>query len=1205
MKNFRAYRYYLQLVLLLLLSVKGFANFQNEKISLNAKNMSMFEAFSILESKYSFIVAYDQTKVNDKLKLNVSIHDLSIEKAMSKLLEKTNYDAKIVDNQIIIKIKAKPTKAQTTAKEEKKKFTGTILDDKGKPVPFCNVVVENTTIGVVADLNGKYSLEYKGKMPINIIFSCMGYKKKVIKVTKAGTYDAKLMEEGLKVDEVVVTGYQKIDRKLFTGSASIVKAVETKVDGVADVSRMLEGKVAGVSVQNVSGTFGAAPKIRVRGASSIYGDTKPLWVVDGVVLEDVVDVSPDELSSGDAETLISSSVAGLNAEDIENYQILKDASATALYGARAMNGVIVITTKKGKAGRLNVNISSETTIKQKPSYNNYDILNSKEQMSVFQELERKGWLNYMDTQIASNGGVYYKMNNAIATYDPKAGAFMLPNTEAAKIDFLRKYELQNTDWFDELFKNGVTQNTAVSLNGGSEKASFYASASYLNDSGWSVADKVDRYTLRMRGDFKLNKKLSVSLLSNMSIREQRVPGAFGQSVNYLTGKTSRDFDINPFSYALNTSRTLTPYNEKGEYDYFRLNYADFNIIEELKNNYMDIELIDVNAQIKFKYKLNKYWNFDFDYSMRKVYNENTHKIHENSNVAKSYKSDGNATVRMLNKFLYQDPDNPNSEKQTVHPYGGFFLQDNNKLKNHYAKFLVNFNKTFNEVHSVNFLGGAEMKSVVRENTYFNGYGFLYSKGGTVFTDYKIMKQLIEANFDYYGNYVSKQRHAAAFANAGYGYKGKWIVNGTVRVDGSNQLGKSKSSRYLPTWNLSGKYNISEEDYFQSGIISQLSVRGTYGLTAIMGPAPNSTAILKNQIAIRQHSSDKEPEMKLHAVANDELTWEKQYETNIGFDLGLFNNRISLSSDIYFRKGFDLIAYIKTSAVGGQYWKTANYADMKSNGIEFSLNSKNIQYDDFSWNTNLTFAYMNSEITNIKNRPLVYDLVRSQGGPSLGHSQRSLFSIPFAGLTDQGIPTYHGEDGKITTGDISFQSSNVDYLKYEGPVDPTITGGLNNTFKYKNFRLKLFTSYSFGNKIRLNPTFSAVHNDWKSMTKDMKNRWLLPGDEKRTNIPVIPSKYQYKTIQNLGVGYSAYNFSDQRVAKGDFVRLKEVSLSYQMPKKLCAKLGVSSILLKGQATNVWLMYSDKKLNGQDPEFFGAGGVAMPIPKQYTFTLKLSI
>ncbi|TKG96529.1 SusC/RagA family TonB-linked outer membrane protein [Puteibacter caeruleilacunae] len=1177
-----------------------------EKITISLKNSTLLEAFKQVEQKTDYKIAYVYDQVKDNGNVEVEVQNADINAVMKKILQKTKYGYQIFGKRIIIKVDPKKQKPQPkVAAPEKVEIKGTVYDETGQPMPFCNVYVENTTIGVVTDIDGNFSLKYD-KKPFNLVFSSIGYKTQTKSINASSTIKVKMEVDGVDVEEVVVTGYQKIDRKMFTGSAARVTAEDTKVDGVADVSRMLEGKVAGVSVQNVSGSFGAAPKIRVRGASSIYGDTKPLWVVDGVVLEDVVDVSPDELSSGDAETLISSSVAGLNAEDIAEYQILKDASATALYGARAMNGVIVIRTKRGKSGKVSVSFSSETTIRQKPSYDDYDILNSKDQMSIFQELDRKGWLTYADMKTVAHGGVYYKMYDEISTYNTETGQFNLANTPEAKLDYLRYYEMANTDWFDLLFTNNIMQNNSFSVSGGSETSRFYVSASYITDGGWTIADNVDRYTLKMNGDFDLSEKLSLGIQSNISIRNQKAPGTFSRQNNVTNGEVSRDFDINPFSFALNTSRTITPYDRNGNLDYFKLNHADINILEEYKNNYLNIQLMDLSTQFNLKYQFNKHLDYRVDGAIRYVHNENVHKIKENSNVAGAYRAADDATIKMLNKFLYNDPDHPNQEKQVVLPYGGFYLQDNNKLRNYYFKHLLSYNKTFDGIHSVNVLLGQEYKSTVRENTYFNGYGYQYDKGGSVFTDYRIMKQLTEANFPYFGNYKSYNRHFAVFSNAGYSYQGKYIINGTLRIDGSNQLGKSRSARYLPTWNVSGKYNMTESDFMKDiPWLSYASVRGTYGLTAIMGPAPNSTVILYNDIAIRQFGHDKEPELKMSAVANDDLTWEKQYETNVGLDVGFLKNRVSLSTDVYFRKAFDLIAPIKTSAVGGMYWKLANYADMKSHGVEFSLNTVNIQKENFSWNTNVTFAYTHNEVTTLNNSPLLFDMVRHDGGPKQGYPVRSLFSIPFAGLNEQGLPTFYNKDGDVVVGDINFQSGNVDYLKYEGQIDPKITGGLSNVFKYKGLTLKVFTSYSFGNVVRLNPTYRAVHDDWRSVSKDMKNRWVLPGDEEKTNIPTIPSSRLYASTPRLGIAYSAYNYSDQCVAKGDFVRLKEVSLSYSIPKKITEKMGLSKLSVKGQATNPLLLYSDKKLNGQDPEFFGTGGVALPVSRQYTFTIRMTI
>ena len=286
-----------------------------------------------------------------------------------------------------------------------------------------------------------------------------------------------------------------------------------KGDGLPDISRGLEGRAAGVSVQNVSGTFGTAPKIRVRGATSIFGSSKPLWVVDGVIMEDAIDVGPDDLSSGDAETLISSAIAGLNSDDIESFQILKDGSATSIYGARAMAGVIVVTTKKGKAGVSKMSYTGEFTTRMIPSYKEFNIMNSQEQMGIYKEMEQKGWLNNSDTYRAKDSGVYGRMYQLINQYNPVTGQFGLANTPEARNAYLREAEMRNTDWFNTLFSNNVTQNHSVSITSGTEKSSFYASLSAMSDPGWYKQSEVKRYTANLNTTYNIYKNLSINLIS--------------------------------------------------------------------------------------------------------------------------------------------------------------------------------------------------------------------------------------------------------------------------------------------------------------------------------------------------------------------------------------------------------------------------------------------------------------------------------------------------------------------------------------------------------------------------------------------------------------------------------------------------------------------------------------------------------------------
>jgi len=1173
---------------------------QQTRLSLKLSNVDISRIFSEIEKQSDYAFTYPVNEISVDKKMSIDVKNVLIDEIMSTCLNEVLYSYSVIDKHVII-TKKHLLKVTT----EEREITGVVKDKEGYPLPGVSVTLKDApTVGVSTDVNGKFIIKIANDKKVTLVFTFIGMKTKEITVGKKSNYIVILENDAEILDEVVIsTGYQRIDRKLFTGSAAKVDAKDTKVDGVADVGRMLEGRVAGVSVQNVSGTFGAAPKIRVRGASSIYGDTKPLWVVDGVVLEDVVDVSPDDLSSGDAVTLISSSVAGINADDIENFQILKDASATALYGARAMNGVIVITTKKGKKGKTKINLSSEFTMKMKPSYSDYDIMNSQDQMSVLMELQKKGLLNHADVIRNQNGGIFYKMYNNINTYDAKKGAFVLENTENARNNFLRRYETANTDWFGVLFNNSLQQNHSLSISSGSENARYYASTSVLDDKGWTVADKVNRYTVKLKGDFDILKNLTLGLQVNASVRKQVVPGTFGRASNNVTGEFKREFDINPFSYALNTSRAITPYDENGKLEYFRMNYAPFNIINELNNNKIELNVIDLNLQADLSYKINSHLEYKFAGAVRFVRSTNEHKVTRFSNVAGAYRATDDAIVEDHNKYLYRNKEKPNERPISVLNNGGLYNRQDNYLENYYFRNIVNFNNTYDETHSVNVILGQELRSTDRQNSWSNGYGYQYDKGGIPFTDYRIVKQILENGFAYYGNGYSYDRFLAFFISSAYSYLGKYTVNITSRYDGSNKLGKSKSARWLPTWNISGKWNIKEEPSVQEiNWLSNLSLRGTYGLTASMGPSTNSSVIYRNSVSFRQAEYEKESQMYVQSLENSELTWEKQYETNIGFDFGLFN-RINLSIDAYHRRGFDLIAAIRTSGIGGDFWKYGNYADMISKGVEFSINTRNVLSDDFSWDTGFTFSIRENEITNLKSKPNVFDLVRSEGGAVQGGSVRDLYSIPFAGLNEQGLPTFYNEEGEIVIGDVNFQSNDIDYLKFEGSIDPKLTGGFSNRFKYKNWDLNVFCSYSFGNVVRLYPSFSSSYSDWNAMSKDMKNRWVLPGDEKVTNIPTIPSDHIMDNNTNINRAYNAYNYSDQRVAKGDFIRLKEVSINYNLPKSLCKKINIANASLKLQGTNLFLLYSDKKLNGQDPEFIGAGGVAMPIPHQYTLTFKL--
>ncbi|MDL2221286.1 SusC/RagA family TonB-linked outer membrane protein [Parabacteroides sp. OttesenSCG-928-N08] len=1090
------------------------------------------------------------------------------------------------------------------------KVSGVVISaDDNEPIIGAAVVVKNNpSVGAATDLDGRFTLTVPEGFK-TLVISYIGMKQLEVPVKEY--LEVMMQSDTQLLGEVVVTGMQQMDKRLFTGAATKIDATTAKLDGVADISRSLEGRAAGVSVQSVSGTFGAAPKIRIRGATSIYGNSRPLWVVDGVIMEDNIDISSDDLSSGNAETLVSSAIAGINADDIESIQILKDGSATSIYGARAMAGVVVVTTKRGQAGVSRISYTGEFTLRMKPKYKDYNITNSQEQMGIYKEMADKGWLEFAGIASSPNSGVYGKMYEKIGNWTGGTD-YELRHRQQDMNNYLRHYEYLNTDWFDELFNASVMQNHAISISSGTEKAQFYLSLSAMNDPGWTKSSSVERYTFNANGSYKIYPNLTLSLIGNGSRRDQKAPGTLSQEVDPVSGQVKRGFDINPYNYALNTSRTLDPS------EYYRRNYAPFNIFHELDNNYIDLNVTDVKFQGELEWKIMKGWDIKGLGSIRYSNNAYEHHIKDHSNMAMAYRAgvkEGEGgedeMIRSANPYLYTDPDNSSALPETILPKGGIYNRTTNALKDLYARLSTSYVTELNEKHLINLFGGMDMSSTERNRTWFRGWGYQYDKGGSPFYDYMVFKQGKEENTEYYSNNDYLSRNVAFFGTGTYSYQGKYVLNGTLRYEGTNKLGKSRQSRWLPTWNVSGAWNAHEETWYSAvrDVLSHATLKASYSLTADSGPVDVSNAlpIFGAYTPWRPFASVMESGIRLVTTENSELTFEKKYELNIGADIGFLDDRITLAADAYWRNDFDLIGQIYTTGEGGgNILKWANVADMKSSGIELSLFTQNIKTKDFGWSTSFIFSKSTNKITSLDSDAQMLDLVKGVGYPLQDYPVRALFSIPFLRLNNEGLPVFLNEKGEETTSDIYFQENkNLDFLKYEGPTDPTMVGSFGNDLSYKNFRLNIFLTYSFGNVVRMDPYFSNSYSDLSAMPREFKNRWMVPGDEEYTNVPVIASVRQNGNNGNLSYAYNAYNYSTERVAKGDFIRLKEISLSYDMPKKLISALKFQNMSLKLQATNLFLLYADKKLNGQDPEFFNAGGVATPMPKQFTLTVRFGL
>ena len=1094
-------------------------------------------------------------------------------------------------------------------------ISGKIVDANKVPLAGVTISVKGTTKGVVSNFDGDYRIA--AKIGDTLKLSYVGMKTQTIPITSTKVLNVILLEDVESLDAVVVTGYQNVKRELFTGASQTIKAKAIKLDGVADLSRALEGRAAGVSVQNVSGTFGAAPRITIRGSSSVLGDTKPIWIIDGVIQEEIVNLSVSDLVSGDPNTLLSSAVAGLNAADVESFEILRDASATALYGARALNGVVVITTKSGKRNQKpTFNYASEYAVRAVPSYRNFDLLNSQETVSVYRELEAKGFLRAPDAFQGRFGGIYNILYRAINNFDESTGQFELQNTPEARAQFLQQFELANTDWFKTLFRPVPSQTHTISYSSGSENATSYASLGYFTDPGWSIADRVRRLTANLRNSYYLSGgRLKLTTQLQGSIRNQLAPGSLSRQEDVVSGAFTRDFDINPFSYALNTSRALRAVDANGDLEFSRYNWAPFNIINEIRNNFLELNVNDIKMQLQADYDINKKLKFTHLSSARFVKSIGEQSATENSNVAGAYRANETTIVEDQNTFLFTDPDLPNSRPRVVLPSGGILRTTTNTLTTYTFRNTLDYTKRYkDDAHGLRVYGGQELRFTDRTSSFNTGYGFQFDRGGAIFTDPDILRKTILEGENYFGSEETKQREVSFFSNITYDFDKKYVLNLSGNIEGSNRAGKSSQSRWLPTYTIGAKWNLDKEDVIKkSNIISSMAFRPTYGLVGLLADnASNNLAVFRNQIADRFNPNDRENLIDIEDLQNEELTYEKTLELNLGLDMGLFNNRIQFNFDAYFRRGIDLIDEIRTTGIGGQFIKLGNNSEMTTNGVEFQLNTVNITTGNFSWKTGFNISHFNQEITALRQESNVFDLVTGTGrGNALGFPRGSLFSFQFGGLNQEGVPLISTNRPEFDPNDpgalIDFQDTDnvLDYLVFEGPTEPNLTGGMANNFKFKNWDFSFFISFSAGNKVRLNPAFRSEYTDLDVFPRAFVNRWLIPGDENITNIPVIPSQ---SLIQSFGDNdieliYNAFNYSTERVADGGFVRMKNITLGYSLPQDVVKKIGLSNLRLSLQTTNPFLIYSDAKLGGQDPEFFRSGGVALPIAKLYTFTLNI--
>ncbi|MCE8754532.1 SusC/RagA family TonB-linked outer membrane protein [Bacteroides fragilis] len=1042
-----------------------------------------------------------------------------------------------------------------------------------------------TITGVITDIDGKFNISVPEGVT-RLFCSYVGHEVQELKLVPGkDQYEITLFPSAQMLDAVVVTGYQTVERRKLTAAVGKLNISDETIGAVKSIDQALAGQIAGLSVTSTSGAPGAPAKIRIRGTSSLNGTQDPLWVLDGIPLEGT-DV-PQSNVLNDVSNIQQSSIAGLNPADIENITVLKDAAATAIYGARAANGVIVITTKKGKVGKPVINFSSKFTYMPTLSTNRLNMLNSQEKVDLELELLRSNFA-YGDNK----GGVSKIISGYGLTDAYKKGGWGALTPEAqTDISRLRNTE---TDWGDILFRDAFNQEYSLSLSGGNERVTYYTSIGYYQENGNVKGVGLDRLNIVAKTSYKVNRmlKFGVSLFVNRRNNKTYLTDTYGL--------------VNPVYYSRKANPYYQPFDANGNYiyDFDVQNNSDtdlgFNIFEERKNTSNEETINALSSIFDAELRFNDKLKFTTQLGLQL------------DKASKEQIADKESfSMRIIRKNSKYWDSASQSNKYFI-PDGGVHKAYENTNSQITWKAMGEYRDSFNDIHELEVMVGTELRKTWYETLFSAGYGFdrqTLTTKPVVFPDEDRARQ-----FPLHQKTYKENAYVSFFSTASYSLMNRYTFGGSIRFDGSDLFGVDKKYRYLPLYSVSGLWRLSNEPFMQGTRkwMDNLAFRVSYG---IQGNIDKNTSpfLLGKYIVDNILPGGSEHMIDINSAPNKKLRWEKTQSVNVGLDFSVLNQAINLSVDYYYRKGTDLIGKQMLPLETGFVSTNINWASMVNKGVEVSLSTRNVATKNFSWYTNLNFAYNNNKVL----REAIPEAQTIPGRE--GYPVDAIFAIKTAGLDEEGYPLFYDKEGKKVTLKELYRlqdpfglgftvNSDVtpaeerSFYSYIGSQDTPYTGGLINTFSYKNWELTANLSFNLGGYVRTTPSYNFINFDrGQNVNSDILDRWTPENTDGRLPALITSEKradeyYWYDQKSEI------YKNLDIWVKKLNYFRLQNLRLGYRLPEKMIKSLGMGSASVAIEGRNL-LVFGSSYKNFLDPESM-YNPYAPPIPKSITFSLNLN-
>lgn len=1082
--------------------------------------------------------------------------------------------------------------------------TGKVIDANGEPLVGVSVMPrgKDTHIkGGITDLDGSFSFPSNGQKTVNLRVSFIGMVTQNV-VWKGRPLRIVMDEDSHAIDEVVVTGYQNLDRRRSTVAATSVKMEDVLMPSMTTIDQALEGKIPDMTYTLNSGEVGATARLRVRGTSTLMGNREPLWVLDGFPLSDPVDVSTDQLNDPDYINYIGNAIQGINPQDIERVDVLKDAAATALYGTRASNGVIVITTKKGKPGKPTIRYSNQTKLTMRPRYTDkyINLMNSQERVQFGKDLCDEHY-KFSDTMpLVGYEGAYYRYQSGQISYD----------------EFLQEvkgYETTNTDWFKLLTQDAVTHSHTLSLSGGSEKTRYYSSVGYTRENGTVKTQYVDRYTASMNLTSDLTKQLQARIAFNGNIQKK----------NHLPS------NVTPLDYAYNTTRALPAYNPDGSLYFYQnrgynnsvggksTNLYNYNIINEMNNSSSEYSGSTISTSGDLSYKP---WSF-LTLTASAYYSRS-------STLQSTWYGEQTNYVAMLKNGEVDDAPIAGESGYCELPYGGVYNTTNTYNENFTGRFQANYVQSLgkDKKHELSITAGYEVNTSRTQSNANNTRGYFKDRGmkyaeltADDLDDFPLYKKWLASNSMTLG--YGKTNKISGYLTSSYGFDDYFTLAGSFRFDASNEFGRRSNKKFLPVWSASARWNVMKSLVPEATFIDRWNIRASYGKT---GNIPNQTPYLQ----LKQGTLDSfygEYTSTVSSLPNPNLRWEQTSTTNVGMELSFFGGRLGFETDFWWKHTQDAIISAKVSSVNGVTSYSMNYGALDNHGGSVTIMGTPVQTKDWRLYLNLISSWSSNNVTT--GPDITYDLSDYLRGTAImnGTAVGTFYSYKFLGLNpENGLPMFDDyEDRQNLLEDKTLAEVIPMVMMQSGNRNPKVTGSFSAMLTWKQLSMSMNFNYRFGSKVRLfdiySPITSGVSAD-KNVRKEFLDRWQRSGDEQYTNIPVLlsPADDLYYEYQNHWSNQSSitgkiptfaesiwdmYDNSDLRVVNGSYVKLSNWMFRYNFPQKLLKGTFLQSVNVNFTMSNV-LTIASSKLNGQDPTQASQTGVNLSARPAYTFGIDVS-